>query len=272
MAYLLCFSAGCQLCYASHRTVRCITSADRSTYWSMVVTVVGQASDAKVYRYYSIMVPPAITQISPGSGPTQVSASHQQTRGLSKAYYFILLILISVTIACAKRTGAAASVERRCLCARVCMYVCTYVRMYVCMYVCMCISVYFECAVKVCTLLFVQGGYMLTINGTNFKDRGTVTLYSAHSVISCATPPPGLPGDLAGPYWKPDGTLIKCLLPAGTGRDFGLVILARSVLGLMSQLTFSYDPPQLTSVAPVRRLYLGVPKFWTHRKYILRFL
>jgi hypothetical protein len=101
---------------------------------------------------------------------------------------------------------------------------------------------------------------MLTISGTNFKDRGTVTLNNSVSVVTCATPPLGQTGNEAGPYWKPDGTLVKCLLPAGTGLGYGIIVLARSILGTISALQFSYDAPSLSFVYPVSTRHACVYK------------
>ena len=66
-----------------------------------------------------------------------------------------------------------------------------------------------------------SGGTILTISGSNFKDRGSVQLTKGDSVVVCATPPLGEQGDLGGVYYGRDGKTIKVcakVLPVFTGR------------------------------------------------------
>jgi hypothetical protein len=54
-----------------------------------------------------------------------------------------------------------------------------------------------------------RGGALLTISGTNFKDRGLVTLVKGSLVLNCTTPPPGQEGDVNGVYYAKDGKSIQ---------------------------------------------------------------
>jgi hypothetical protein len=57
-----------------------------------------------------------------------------------------------------------------------------------------------------------QGSVLVTITGTNFKDRGSVTMSNGVVTQACEAPPSGSSGDPSGVYWKPDGTRIQVRL------------------------------------------------------------
>jgi hypothetical protein len=54
-----------------------------------------------------------------------------------------------------------------------------------------------------------EGGTLLTLLGSNFKDRGTVELVSGETTLVCATPPFGEVGDINDVYYARDGRTIK---------------------------------------------------------------
>ena len=57
-------------------------------------------------------------------------------------------------------------------------------------------------------LVSAQGGVLITIQGTYFKDRGVVTASNGIDTLTCETPPLGDVGDVNDLYYKHDGTEI----------------------------------------------------------------
>ncbi len=60
------------------------------------------------------------------------------------------------------------------------------------------------CLLCVC----LQGGTLITILGTYFKDRGVVTATNGIDTLECETPPLGSVGQVSDVYYKQDGTEI----------------------------------------------------------------
>lgn len=60
-----------------------------------------------------------------------------------------------------------------------------------------------------------QGGVILQLSGTNFKDRGFVALDNGITQFRCETPPLGQQGDMSGIYYGRDGKLIRVRSFAG---------------------------------------------------------
>ena len=54
-----------------------------------------------------------------------------------------------------------------------------------------------------------QGGVLITIQGTYFKDRGVVTASNGIDTLTCETPPLGDVGEENDLYYKHDGTKIQ---------------------------------------------------------------
>ncbi len=54
-----------------------------------------------------------------------------------------------------------------------------------------------------------EGGTLLTITGSNFKDRGFVSLVRGSTYLACQTPPLGEQGDVNGVYYARDGKTIQ---------------------------------------------------------------
>ncbi len=57
-------------------------------------------------------------------------------------------------------------------------------------------------------LVSAQGGVLITIQGTYFKDRGVVTASNGIDTLTCETPPLGDVGEENDLYYKHDGTEI----------------------------------------------------------------
>jgi hypothetical protein len=95
-----------------------------------------------------------------------------------------------------------------------------------------------------------EGGSLLVITGSNFKDRGFVTLTRDGVVLRCETPPLGEEGSVNGVYYARDGKTIQCRVPPGTGAGYSVAVTARGVYGVAGGFVFSYAAPSNITVTP----------------------
>jgi hypothetical protein len=86
-----------------------------------------------------------------------------------------------------------------------------------------------------------EGGTLLTLLGSNFKDRGTVELVRGETTLLCVTPPFGEEGNINDVYYARDGKTIKvraCVSGGGGARGGANVWEGSQHVRFMSTVAF----------------------------------
>ena len=91
------------------------------------------------------------------------------------------------------------------------------------------------------------GTRLLTVSGTDMKDRGSVTLHSAamNATLACRVPPSGESEGPGGVVWAKDGTRIVCEVPDGVGTDWVVTVYGRQTVGNFTGGAVGFQAPRV---------------------------